>query len=108
MRKTNIQVIYYSNTVLLEFINLEKAEAAYEALKQALQGYKRFKNDSADTIEVDAEDGKSLFRLEHMDAVLFNSGENWEEGFRERLLEEKKARELRDELGLPPFEGVRR
>lgn len=101
MRAT-VEVVYHANSVGMTFRDQEKAKAAYDKISAALKEYKMFKNDREETVEIDAEQGLSTLKLERIDAVLFNEQHFLdEEDLREKLNNEKRAREMREEMGLP-------
>jgi len=102
--KSDIQIIYHAMAVKMSFIDQEAAQVAYEKISAALKEYRLFKNERAETVEVDAEDGATTLRLERMDAVLFNRGAETETQLRASLEDEKLGHKLREELGLPPME----
>lgn len=99
-----IEVIYCATTVRLTFSDVEMGRATYEQISTALKEYQRFKNDRAETIEVSTGEGKATLKLERMDSVLFNEPQAFDEGkWRAAMTDEKRVRDLREELGLPPL-----
>lgn len=102
MQKIFIEVVYHANAVQMGFHDLEKARAAYDKISAALREYRPFKNDRTETIEVDTEYGCSTFKLENMNAVLFNGPYDDEPEIEASLQREKMLRGKRASLGLPP------
>ncbi len=71
-----IFVSFHATVSTLKYLDEAKAKAAYDKLKQALDGYKIFKNDRGETVEVEQDEetgGVATFRLERMDSVVFSS-----------------------------------
>jgi hypothetical protein len=99
--RSDVQVVYHVTIVTLNFISSETARVAYDKISAALKEYKLFKNDRAETVELELEDGAATLKLERMDAVMFNDGAQKEEQLRVALEEEKIARKMRESLDLP-------
>ena len=98
-----VEAVYYVTKVLMGFRDRDAAKAAYDKISAALKEYQKFRNDRVEVVEVDTENGLTSLKLERMDAVLFNEPQEFDEdAWRKCLIEEKRVRELREELGLPP------
>lgn len=96
-----LQVAFHGSVSTLRFENLEKAATAYQTIKDALGAYKLYTNDRAESVEVETENGKSTFRLERMDSVIMEDAGSFDARLRKVLEEEKIARAMRAEMGLP-------
>ena len=95
-----IEIIYHANSVKITFDSIELARAAYDKASAALREYQRFKNDRAETVEIETEGGVATLKLEHMNAVLFSEPVAMEH-HRKHLEIEKQLREMRADMGLP-------
>lgn len=95
-----IQIAFACTVTTLPFADDELAQAAYEKISAALKEYQRFKNDRAETVDVETRDGPATLKLERMDTVTL-SRTTFESAMRIALEEEKTARAMRSEMGLP-------
>jgi len=103
MQRIFIEVVYHANAVQIGFRDPEKARAAYDKISAALREFRPFKNDRTETIEVDTDHGSSTFKLENMNAVLFNGPYDDGPEIEASLQRELMLRERRASYGLPPY-----
>lgn len=96
-----VSVSFHATLTRLSFFDPEKAKAAYDKIQEAVKEYRKFKNDSSETIEVDTESGSATLKLEHIDCVIIEDNTGQEKLMRYEYETERLARSIRDELGLP-------
>jgi hypothetical protein len=101
MATPTIEVSYTAMVANFRFLDLPKAQAAYDQITEAVKAFKRFGNDRNETIEIETQDGKAMLKLEHIETVTFGDGSSFEAELRKRLETEKLARSMREEFGLP-------
>jgi phosphopantetheine adenylyltransferase len=101
-----IEVLFHATVSTCVFLSAEKAQAAYDKISEALRNYKQFKNDRAECVEIEAEMGTSVFKLERMNAVTISDETDREAMMRRALEDEALGHRLRAEIGLAPLKGA--
>jgi hypothetical protein len=64
-----IVYVYGASQTFLYGDSKEEAETAYKKLETAMQEWRRFKNDTSETVTVFDSKGPAVFRLEHLASV---------------------------------------
>jgi hypothetical protein len=108
MKITSVEAVYHANSIHMRFFDVDKAKVAYDKISLALKEYRLFKNDKAETVEVDSENGLTTLKLERLDAVLISLPDENDGLMRDALETEKRGRAMRAELGLPELENKHR
>jgi membrane-bound ClpP family serine protease len=101
MTMQTLSISFHATVSRFHFFDSEKATTAYTKAKTALEEYQRYKNDRAETVEIDTEGGPATLKLERIDAVSLSDDAGREEMMRHYLSEEVIGRRLRNEMGLP-------
>lgn len=101
-----VQISFYATVTTLHYLDAEKGRAAYTKLSEALKEYRRFKNDTEETIEIECQTGNCTVKLERVDSILLEDGSDQERVVRANLETEKLTRSIREELGLPDSSAV--
>ena len=102
----HIEVSFHATVSRFVFLSAEKAQIAYQKISEALKEYRLFKNENAETIEIETEKGLTRLKLERMDCVSISDETDREFYMRRALEDEAMGHRLRSELGLAPLKGA--
>jgi hypothetical protein len=101
MMKPSVEICLVQAVSSIQFADDEAAQAGYDKIATALKEFSRFGNDKTTTVEVETIDGSATFRVESIQSILLNKAKSFESALYEKLMVEKRGRDMREELGLP-------